>query len=142
MDESILRITPHLLIPLSEISFRTSRSSGPGGQNVNKLETKVEILFDVGRSASLSPAQRNMILDDLSGRIDSTGVLRITVQQSRSQYQNKELAVQRLVDLIRKALHPRKHRIATKPTRKAKARRMDSKRRMSEKKKLRKSFPE
>lgn len=142
MDETSLRITPHLLIPLSEITFRTSRSGGPGGQNVNKLETKVEILFDVLRSPFLTELQRSIILERLKDRIDSSGVMRVTAQQSRSQYQNKQLALERLLHLLRTALRPRKPRIKTKPTRGAKERRMQAKRHRSEKKRLRGSLPE
>ncbi len=142
MDESHLRITPHLLIPLSEIIFRTSRSGGPGGQNVNKVETKVEILFDVIHSPSLTQLQRSTILEHLNERIDSSGVLRVMAQRSRSQYQNKEIALDRFVQLLRNALKPKKLRIKTKPTRTAKADRLEAKRRVSEKKRLRKFYSE
>jgi ribosome-associated protein len=142
MDESFLRITPHLLIPISEIAFRTSRSGGPGGQNVNKIETKVELLFDVIHSPSLTQYQRITILEHLKDRIDSAGVLHVIAQQSRSQYQNKEVALDHSVRLLRDALKPKKSRIRTKPTRAAKASRMQAKRHLSEKKQLRKNFPE
>ena len=142
MDEPFLRITPHLLIAISEIAFRTSRSGGPGGQNVNKVETKVELLFDVIHSPSFTQFQRNTILEHLKDRIDSSGMLRIMVQRSRSQFQNKELALDRLVQLLRDALKPKKSRIKTKPTRAAKASRLQAKRHLSEKKQLRKHYSE
>jgi ribosome-associated protein len=142
MDGTILYITSQVSIPLSELSFRTSRSGGPGGQNVNKVETKVEILFDVARSPRLSDAQRSLILERLKGRIDSSGILRVTAQQSRSQFQNKEFAVERLTNLLRSALKPTKARVRTKPTRKAKANRLSSKRHVGEKKRLRKLDPD
>ena len=142
MDGHSLTITSHLSIPFSEISFRTSRSGGPGGQNVNKVETKVEILFDANNSPSLTDIQRSIILERLKGRIDSSGILRVTAQRSRSQFQNKEFAVERFVELLRNALKPRKARIETKPTRLAKAKRLLAKRRQSEKKQSRKIYPE
>ena len=139
MDESTLRVTPHLLIPFAEITFRTSRSGGPGGQNVNKVETKVEILFDVVRSPSLTEFQRSTILERLKDRIDSSGVFHVMEQRSRSQYQNKELALGRFVELLRKALKPRKPRVKTKPTRASREHRMQAKRMRGEKKRLRKT---
>ena len=142
MDGHSLTITSHLSISFSEISFRTSRSGGPGGQNVNKVETKVEILFDANNSPSLTDIQRSIILERLKGRIDSSGILRVTAQRSRSQFQNKEFAVERFVELLRNALKPRKARIETKPTRLAKAKRLLAKRRQSEKKQSRKIDPE
>ncbi len=142
MDGHSLTITSHLSISFSEISFRTSRSGGPGGQNVNKVETKVEILFDANNSPSLTDIQRSIILERLKGRIDSAGILRVTAQRSRSQFQNKEFAVERFVELLRNALKPRKARIETKPTRLAKAKRLLAKRRQSEKKQSRKIDPE
>ena len=137
MDESYLRITPHLLIPISELTFRTSRSSGPGGQNVNKLETKVEVLFDVRSSRYLSAHQKDLISDSLAGRIDEAGILHLTVQQARSQYQNKELARDKLVLLLRKALQPKSKRIRTKPSKAAKEKRMRRKKLTGEKKAMR-----
>ncbi len=142
MGETILRVTSHLSIPLSELNIRTARSGGPGGQHVNKVETKVEVLFDVAHSAALSPAQRLLILDHLASRIDSSGVLRVAEQRSRSQYQNKQLAFERLAELLRRALRPRPHRVPTKPTKRSQAKRVEAKRRVGEKKKLRNVRPE
>jgi len=142
MGETNLRITPHLVIPYSELTIRTSRSGGPGGQHVNKVETKVEILFDIGNSPSLSHAQRGMLLDRLGARVDSSRVLRVTVQRSRSQHQNKELALERLTELLRSAFRPIPHRVPTKPTKSSREKRVESKRRMGEKKRMRKIPPE
>ncbi len=140
--ETHLRITPHLSIPVAELVIRTSRSSGPGGQHVNKVETKVEILFDVVNAKGLSPAQRQQILEHLAGRIDSSGYLRITEQRSRSQYENKKLAMVRVAEVLRRALKPVRTRVPTRPTRTSKDKRMESKRRVGEKKRMRKVRPE
>jgi len=138
MDGQPLSITSRSSIPFAELAFHTSRSGGPGGQNVNKVETKVEVRFDVKNSPSLTDAQRSQIFDRLRGRIDSSGVLRVTVQRSRSQYQNKVLAVERLSELLRNALHPRPQRVRTRPSKTSADMRIQQKKRHSEKKRLRK----
>ncbi|MBI4548729.1 MAG: aminoacyl-tRNA hydrolase [Ignavibacteriae bacterium] len=130
-------INEHLAIPLSELKFKFARGGGPGGQNVNKVETRVELLFDVGGSPSLSESQRNQLLESLHSRIDTEGVLHIVAQESRSQWRNRENVVERFVELIRKALKPKKKRVATKIPQAAKERRMEEKKRRGEKKKLR-----
>ncbi len=133
----ILQITSLVMIPLSELHFRTSRSSGPGGQNVNKLETKVELLFDVARSPSLSDEQKHSLLRFLEGRIDDDGILHVSSQRSRSQWENKELAMEKFAVLLRSALKPRKKRLATGATRASKERRLRSKKKHGQKKKTR-----
>jgi ribosome-associated protein len=140
--ETHLRITPHLSIPFSELLIRTSRSGGPGGQHVNKVETKVELQFDVVNSPTLSPEQRQLVLEHLAGEIDSSGNLRITEQRSRSQYQNKELVLNRFAEILRHALKPVRHRVPTKPTKASKNKRVESKRKAGEKKRLRRIQPE
>ena len=140
--ETHLRIVPHLSIPISELLIRTARSGGPGGQHVNKVETKVEVLFDVTTSPTLTHEQRRLIVEHLSGRIDGSGNLRVVEQRSRSQHQNKELALTRLADLLRRALKPVRHRVATKPTRASRQRRAESKRKVAEKKRLRRIQPD
>lgn len=131
MDDPI-KITNHLSIPLSELEFHFARSGGKGGQNVNKVETRVALLFDVEHSASLSEHQRKRLLDVLQSRIDSKGMLRIVAQDSRSQWQNRELAVKRLAEILQTALKPKKKRIATKTPQGAKERRLVEKKRRGE----------
>jgi ribosome-associated protein len=136
MPDSI-QINTHTLIPRSELRFKFARSGGPGGQNVNKVETRVELMFDVANSPSLSPAQRERIIDHLRTAIDADGILHIVSQESRSQWQNREEAVEKFVEKIRRALKPKKKRIATKLPRAAKERRLEEKKRRGERKKLR-----
>ncbi len=133
-----LRITCVLLPPASvflpEISFQTSRASGPGGQNVNKVESRVEARFAVGASALLTEEQKARIIEKLAGRLTSEGLLLVTVQDDRSQLRNKELAVERLHQLLTRALHRDPPRKATKPGKGAVRRRLESKKKLSEKK--------
>ena len=135
--ERRLHIAPHLSIPISELEFSTSRSGGPGGQNVNKLETRVELRFDIARSPSLTDAQRSIILARLKSRIDREGVFRIVAQASRSQWSNKQEAIDKLVQLLQEALKPRKARKRTAPTKSARERRLQGKKLLSEKKRAR-----
>lgn len=137
MDNVLLKISETLHIPLSELEFRSSRSGGPGGQNVNKLETRIELLFDVARSPSLTDEQRNVLMSNLRSKLDTDGVLRVVSQESRSQWQNKRLAVEKFVLLLRKALKPQRKRVATKPSRSAKEKRLKLKKIRGERKKLR-----
>lgn len=133
----MIQITNTLSIPLSELSFRFSRSSGPGGQHVNKSETRVELLFDVANSPSLTDAQRERVMRGLASRIDGAGVLHVTSQATRSQKQNRDLAIARFTRLMRKALERPKKRRPTKPSRQAKERRLRAKKRRSEIKRYR-----
>lgn len=135
---SVLPITGSVRVPVSELEFRTSRSSGPGGQNVNKLETRVELLFDVAHSPSLNGEQRERVLLNLGSRIDDTGMLHISSQRSRSQWENKQITIEKLVSLLRDALKIRKKRIKTAPTRSSNETRVRRKKKHSQKKKLRK----
>lgn len=123
---------------ISEISFKASRSSGPGGQNVNKVNTKIELRFDVGKSIGLSSEEKDLITEKLANRINQEGILVITVQRSRSQLKNKELAKEKFKQLIFDALTPNKLRIPIKPPAGLKKKRLADKQKQSEKKQLRK----
>ena len=137
MDESTLPINNKLSIPLAELSFRYSRSSGPGGQHAQKSSTRVELLFDVRSSPSLTQKQRSRILKRLASYIDTAGVLHLTSQAERSQLRNKEEVVARFQTLLGEALKRRKRRKPTKPTAKSKERRLKKKKQQSQTKKLR-----
>jgi len=132
MDNSDIVINRGLTIPVSEISFRFSTSSGPGGQHANKSETRVTLLFDVAQSPSLTEAQRALIQQRLGSRLDSSGVLQISVQDSRSQHKNRETAVNRFQAMLAAALAPRKKRRKTRPSRAAQERRLQAKKRRSQ----------
>jgi ribosome-associated protein len=138
--DTIITINDRLEIPYSELSFRFARSGGHGGQNVNKVETKVELLFDVGRSPSLSEAQRRHIMTRLQSRIDSDGVLKIVEQDSRSQWRNRVEAMERFKELIGAALKPVKKRVPTKIPRQDREKRLEAKKRRSRLKQLRRDL--
>lgn len=122
----------------SEFTFATSRSSGPGGQNVNKVNSKVELRFAVDQSTLLSDREKQIILSKLKNRINNDGELIITVQTDRSQLKNKEEAIEKFHELLNKALTPRKPRRATRPTKASIEKRLEIKKQNSEKKALRK----
>jgi ribosome-associated protein len=120
-----------------ELRFRTSRSSGAGGQHVNKVETRVELLFDVEGSQVLTDEQREIIKKRLSSYINKEGVLIVASQASRSQQSNKERTIEKFDELIAKAFQPRKKRKATRPPHAAKEQRLRQKKMRAEKKALR-----
>lgn len=126
-----LQITETLRIPLHEIHWQFSRSSGPGGQHVNRTATQVELLFDVQHSPSLDETQRARLLERLHTSIDSRGVLHLTSQATRSQHRNREDALERFQRLLQQALHVPKARRPTRPSRAAAAERLEAKRRAS-----------
>ena len=131
MPDGYLEITPHLLLPLSELDYRATRSGGPGGQHVNTSSTRIEVWWDVGASPSLTPGQRERLLGRLATRLDTEGRLRIVASESRSQLRNREAATERLREVVAAALAVPKPRKRTKPSRAAKAARLEAKRRRS-----------
>ena len=131
------RINAELEIPDNELSFRYARSSGPGGQNVNKVATKVTLLFPVAESAVLSSEQKRIISERLTNRISNDGVLHVTSERHRTRSANQRDAVARFTALVADALTPPKKRQRTKIPRSERRRRLEAKRRRSEKKKQR-----
>jgi ribosome-associated protein len=131
MDGESIRVTRSVELPLAEIDLRTSRSSGPGGQHAQKSETRVDARFDVEASQALTPAQKKRVL------AKAGPVLRAVAQDERSQSQNRELAIERLVEALRRALYVERKRVKTKPSKAARERRLEQKRRRGTTKKLR-----
>ena len=129
-SESI-RVTRSVVVPLSEIELRTSRSSGPGGQHAQKTETRVEAVFDVEASSALTDRQKQRVI------AKAGPVLRAVAQDERSQLRNKELAVERLAAVLREALHVERRRVPTRPTAASRERRLEQKKRRAGVKKLR-----
>jgi ribosome-associated protein len=126
-----LRVTRSVLLPLSEIELRVSRSSGPGGQHANTAETRVEAVFAVNASATLSEAQKRRVI------ARSGPVLRAVAQDERSQARNRELAIERLVAKLAEALRVERRRVPTRPTRAAREERIATKKRRGAVKRLR-----
>ncbi len=121
-----------------ELQFKAVRSSGAGGQHVNKVSSKVELTFDIPNSQALSPEEKIRLLKTLSNRLNKEGVLRITSEESRSQHTNKEKVIKRLIALLRKGLEIQKKRKPTQISRAQKQKRLTQKKKLSEKKGLRK----
>lgn len=117
-----------------ELSFKTSRSSGAGGQNVNKVETAVTVLWKVAESEFFNDEQKELIQQKLKNRINAEGLLFLTVSESRTQLMNKNKAIEKIIDLVNKALIVPKKRTATKPSRAQKQKRLDGKKKLSDKK--------
>jgi ribosome-associated protein len=123
----MVNITDHISIPEEELSFTASHSSGPGGQNVNKVSSRVTLWFDVVNSPSLSEEQKDLVMRRLASRIGKDGVLRVISQQTRSQAENKELAVERFIELLRDAIRKVPVRKKTRMSKGAKLRQLEEK---------------
>ncbi|HET7759041.1 MAG TPA: alternative ribosome rescue aminoacyl-tRNA hydrolase ArfB [Gaiellaceae bacterium] len=136
MERESIRVTRTVSIPRGEIELRFSRSSGPGGQHAQKTDTRVEAVFDVEGSTALSDAQKRRVVSRVGP------VVRAVAQDERSQWRNRELALERLAETLREALRVQRPRRATKPTKAAVERRLDQKRRRGETKRMRRPPPE
>jgi ribosome-associated protein len=132
-----LAINDRVLIPRAELASRASRAGGPGGQHVNTSSTRVEVTWNVRRSAALTEAQRARVLVALASRLDDDGTLRVVASDTRSQLQNRTLAEERLAALVRKALVVPRVRKKTRSTRASVERRLDTKKRAGDKKRAR-----
>jgi ribosome-associated protein len=127
-----VRVRPGLVIPGSALEIRFSRSGGPGGQNVNKVETKAEVRFDLAGTALLGPEEKARALGKLATRLTTEGVLIVSCERTRHRERNLTDALFRMGEILREALHRPKPRRATRPTRSSKHRRVDEKRHRGE----------
>jgi ribosome-associated protein len=130
-ESDAIRVTRSVAIPRSEIELRFSRSSGPGGQHAQKSDTRVDARFDVLASTALTDGQKRRVV------ARAGPVLRAVAQDERSQWRNRELAIERLVESLREALRVERRRVATKPSAQARERRLEDKRRRSQLKRQR-----
>mgnify|MGYP003681907245 CR=1 FL=1 len=137
MNDNTLRINDNLTIPRDELRFRYARSSGPGGQKVNRTASQVELLFDVANSPSLTPRQRALIQHRLAGYIDSRGVLHLVSSTTPSQWRNREEVIARFRTLLLHSLRVRRRRIPTRPSKAVKEKRLQRKKRRSQTKRQR-----
>jgi ribosome-associated protein len=134
-----LAVRAGLVIPAAELEVRASRSGGPGGQNVNKVATRVELRFHLDASTVLDAAAKRRLHRRFPGRISKQGILRVVCQKHRSRHRNEEEARERLAALLREGLRPVRRRRKTVPTRASRERRLEEKRRVSERKHRRRS---
>jgi ribosome-associated protein len=136
---NLLAVNDSLSIPRNELDVRVSRSSGAGGQHVNKTSSRVEIFWNIALSSALTEEQRARLQDKLGSRLTTGGSVRVVASDMRSQTRNRELAEERLADLVRRALIIPRKRKPTRPTRAAKEARLESKKRQANKKRERRS---
>ena len=125
---------------INELKFSTARSSGSGGQHVNKTETKVELIFDIDNSEILREREKNVLYQNLANRISKNGLLRMSSQVKRSQVLNKKVVIQKFIDTIQHALKPQKKRIPTRKSRAVNEKRLKSKRVKADIKEMRKKL--
>jgi len=128
MDKTIL---------IKELSFKTARSSGAGGQHVNKVSSKVILSFDIENSEGLNMREKKLLKKALASRLTTEGILNLSSEESKSQHQNKDLVIKRFLSTLKKGLIVPKRRIATKPTKASKKRNLDDKKRRGQTKALR-----
>jgi ribosome-associated protein len=140
--DGVLEISGDVSIPRSELEYRASRAGGAGGQHVNTSSTRIELLWNVARSAALDDERRARVATRLATRIDGEGWLRVVSSARRSQQQNREAAESRLAELVRGALVVQKRRRPTRPTRASKEKRIQEKRKRSETKRMRRGDSE
>lgn len=133
----MLRVRPDLHLDEEELEFRATTSTGPGGQHVNRSQTRVIVRYDVASSPSLSEEQRARLMERLAPRLSGRGVIQVSSQKHRSQARNRDAAIERLVELLAEALQEDAPRKASRPTRASKLRRKDEKKKRSDKKRLR-----
>jgi ribosome-associated protein len=138
-SSSLLRVTSGVSIPRSELQYKATRAGGAGGQHVNTSSTRIELLWDLPRSIAVSEDERERLRTKLAARLDSDGMVRVVASDRRSQAQNRQMADERLVGLVKHALAVAKKRRPTKPTRSSKEQRIAEKKRHSEKKRDRRS---
>lgn len=120
-----------------ELHFQATRSGGKGGQHVNKVSSRIDLSFDIAASAYFTPEQKQVLLEKLASRITKEGLLRLTEQGDRSQHENKAKAIKKLYELLKRALTPKKKRVATKTPKSVREKRLKTKKAIGEKKQLR-----
>jgi len=140
--DDVIRVDATLSVPRAELSYRATRSGGPGGQHVNTSSTRIELTWDVAGSPSLTLEQRERLLGKLGRRVDARGVLRLVAAASRSQHQNREAVTERFAAVVAQALRVPAPRRRTKPPRSAGESRLREKKQRSERKRLRSPPPD
>ncbi len=129
MNPQVLQVNGEVAIPVSEVELRATRAGGPGGQHVNKVATRVEAVFNILTSPSLPESARALLTTRLGHRIDAAGAIRVVAADHRSQLRNREAALERLTELLRRSLHVARPRKRTKPTKASRERRLTEKKR-------------
>lgn len=140
MSDTGIDIANGLTIPETDVTFTTARSSGPGGQHVNKTETKVTLIFDLDGTTALDERQKDQVRERLASRVSKSGTLRVSSQRHRSQKANRDATIERFATLLGEALTPQRQRKPTRVPPKAKKLRLEEKRRTAEKKKGRRGL--